>query len=229
MISCTTLRPMKAAFLSARFTLPLAALLLSASLLAVLAACQRVESPPAPRPTERSAAARAPGTTTGLVVKARSIRVQDGDSFVARLEDGSSRTIRLSGIDAPERSQALADPSRRNLQRLLEDRELRVHVAKKDPYDRWVAQVFVSDGGTAVDVGLEQIESGLAWFYRHYRTDLPPESRERYAQAEQAARSASRGLWQAGRPEPPWEFRRRQPASSLAPPVPGRPAPASAG
>jgi endonuclease YncB( thermonuclease family) len=189
----------------ARSRVVVAAFLLA--LLALLAGCHQVDSPSAPRSPDRS---NRTGAGSALVLKAHSIRVQDGDSFVARLEDGNTRTIRLSGIDAPERSQALADRSRQNLQRLLEHRELRVDVAKQDAYGRSVAQVFTSGEGAVVDVGLAQLESGLAWFYARYRNDLPPESRGRYAQAEQAARAAARGIWQADKPQAPWDFRRRQ-------------------
>jgi endonuclease YncB( thermonuclease family) len=178
--------------------------LLLAALLLVLAACSPQGSPPAPRPPLRSGEAAA-----GSVVQARSIRVQDGDSFVARLDDGRRMTIRLSGIDAPERTQPFASVSRRNLLRLLDDRALEVRIAKYDQYGRAVAQVFVSAEDGPVDVGLQQLQAGLAWFYSRYRNDLPASSREPYAAVAEAARRAAHGLWQAPQAQPPWEFRRR--------------------
>src|SRR5687768_5881934 len=99
--------------------------------LLLLAACHQPESPTLPRAGTRPPQADPPGKM-GQVLKARSLRVQDGDSFIARLEDGSSLTVRLSGIDAPERSQPDADMSLENLRRLLGNRNLRVHVAKTD-------------------------------------------------------------------------------------------------
>lgn len=179
--------------------------LLLAGLLLVLAACSPGESPPAPRPSLRGGNAIA---GAGAVLQARSIRVQDGDSFIARLDDGRRTTIRLSGIDAPEQSQPYARQSRQALRRLLDDRVLQVHVAKSDQYGRAVAQVFVAGETGTVDVGLAQVQAGMAWFYRRYRDDLPAASREPYGQAEEAARRLARGLWQAGKAQPPWEFRR---------------------
>jgi len=175
-------------------------------LLILPAGCHPGESPSPPR----SGARQAPpsGDSTGLL-RARSLRVQDGDSFVARLADGSSRTIRLSGIDAPERSQPHADDSQQNLRRLLENRDLQVQVAKTDAYGRSVAQVFVSSEGGPVDVGLAQVSSGMAWFYRRYRQDLPAAAGDHYADAEKNARDSRRGLWRAEDPQPPWDFRRR--------------------
>lgn len=175
----------------------------------MLAGCHQADSPPAERSRERTGSA-SPRNADQAVLQARSIRVQDGDSFTARTADGRSLTIRLSGIDAPERSQPLADQSRDNLQRMLAQRDLQVRIAKYDAYDRAVAQVFSSSDGVPIDVGLAQVEGGMAWFFRRYHQDLPVSSREPYDRAEQAARTQRRGLWQSGTAEPPWDFRRRQ-------------------
>ena len=182
---------------------------LVATLLAILPACHQGEPPTPPRLPARSGSADIGGNAVGIL-QARSIRVQDGDSFVARLSNGNSRTIRLSGVDAPERTQPLADQSRQNLHRLLDNRELSVRVAKEDAFGRAVAQVFVLGEGAPLDAGLAQLESGMAWFFRRYRNDLPAAERDRYAEAEQAARQSKRGLWQTRKPEPPWDFRQRQ-------------------
>jgi endonuclease YncB( thermonuclease family) len=177
----------------------------------LVAGCQPADSPSPPHRPQRTIEAPQPGKF-GTVLKARAVRVQDGDSFVARLDDGSSRTIRLSGIDAPERSQQDGDESQQNLRRLLENRDLQVRVAKEDPYGRAVAQVFVDRSGAPVDVGLSQVADGMAWFYRRYRQDLPSAAVDRYAEAEAAAKKQKKGLWHAANPEPPWDFRRRHPS-----------------
>src|SRR5690606_37382283 len=125
-------------------------------------------------------------------------------------DDGKRITVRLSGIDAPERYQAYADRSRRNLASLLEKRSLRIRVAKRDRFDRIVGDVYVREpGGKVTDAGLRQITAGLAWYFRRYADDLPPALRERYAQAEARARESRAGLWQDPDPEAPWTFRRR--------------------
>jgi endonuclease YncB( thermonuclease family) len=182
--------------------------LLAAGLL-VLAACGPQQAPPAPRPSLRDGPAANAGRPPEAQQAARSIRVQDGDSFVARLGDGRRMTIRLSGIDAPEQSQPFASVSRRHLLELIEGRDLQLRVAKHDQYGRAVAQVFVMQADGPLDAGLAQLQAGLAWYYRHYRDDLPAAAREPYAAAEEAARRAHRGLWQATAPQPPWEYRRR--------------------
>lgn len=76
---------------------------------------------------------------------------------------------------------------------------------KQDRYRREVCLVRV-DG---VDVGLAQIEAGLAWWYRKYAKDQSAQDRATYAAVEQAAQEARRGLWQDRDPVPPWEWRHR--------------------
>ena len=137
-----------------------------------------------------------------------SIAVHDGDSFVLRTDDGQRVQIRISGIDAPEKSQPFADVSRQHLAQALRDRRLRIEPVKRDPYDRLVAKVLVDQGDTGLaDVGLAQIEAGLAWHFRRYASDQPAGDRARYAQAERDARQAGSGLWQDPAPVAPWDFR----------------------
>lgn len=197
-------------------------LLFTAALLlaVVLGGCHQQASPPAPRapvPSGKAADAGAARAANSRLLTAKAFRIQDGDSFIARLQDGSRLTVRLSGIDAPERSQPHADQSRQNLQRLLEGRDLQIHVAKKDQYGRAVAQVFAQSDAADIDVAIAQLERGLAWFYHYHRKDLPAQSREVYAKAEETARRARLGLWQSQDAQPPWEFRssrRADPASA---------------
>jgi len=137
-----------------------------------------------------------------------SIAVHDGDSFVLRTDDGQRVQIRISGIDAPEKSQPYADVSRRHLAQALRERRLRIEPVKRDPYDRLVAKVLVDQGDTGLaDAGLAQIEAGMAWHFRRYAGDQPAGDRARYAQAERDARQAGSGLWQDPAPVAPWDFR----------------------
>jgi endonuclease YncB( thermonuclease family) len=75
---------------------------------------------------------------------------------------------------------------------------------KTDRYGRQVCQVFIQGR----DVGLAQVAGGMAWHYRQYERDQAGEDRWRYAEAQDEARAARRGLWQDARPVPPWDFRR---------------------
>ncbi|MEI6547472.1 MAG: thermonuclease family protein [Burkholderiales bacterium] len=140
-----------------------------------------------------------------------SINVQDGDSFVLRDDLGNRIRVRISGIDAPEKSQPFADRSRQHLRDLMRDVRIRLEPVKVDVFGRTVARVWVlsDDGKSGRDAGLAQIEAGMAWHFKRYRSDQHDQDAARYAKAEREARSAELGLWRDPSPEPPWEFRTR--------------------
>lgn len=151
-----------------------------------------------------AAAAR---TAASAPIAAVAVGVDDGDSFVARKRDGAKIRVRIAGIDAPEKSQPWAAVARQRLRGLLVGREIRIKPLKTDPWGRYVALVEV-DGE---DLALAMIQDGLAWHFARYDRDLPSPLRPRYAQAEAQARERRAGLWQAPDPEPPWDFRKRNP------------------
>jgi len=59
-----------------------------------------------------------------------------------------------------------------------------------------------------LDVGLAQVTTGMAWWYRKYANEQSPEDQGRYEFAEQEAKAKKVGLWQDKIPQPPWEFRK---------------------
>lgn len=65
-------------------------------------------------------------------------RVQDGDSLIIRGADGLDYTLRLSGIDAPERSQPFANRARQHLLTLTQGQQLSYLATKRDQYGRLV-------------------------------------------------------------------------------------------
>jgi len=75
---------------------------------------------------------------------------------------------------------------------------------KKDRYGRTVGKVML-DGR---DINLEQLNRGLAWFYRAYAKELSRDDATAYEAAEERARREKRGLWADASPTPPWDFRR---------------------
>ena len=81
--------------------------------------------------------------------------------------------------------------------------EVVAECGKTDRYGREVCRVLV--GG--VDAGLEQVRGGLAWFFRRYAKELPPDRRQPYADTEAEARADRRGLWADGEPVAPWDWR----------------------
>lgn len=168
----------------------------------------------------RGAAPKGEAPTEGVALD-----VQDGDSFVFRGNDGVRRRIRVSGIDAPEKHQPFADASRRGLGAMLRGRRILVEPIKSDVFGRTVARVVALDGPDAGrDLGLAQVEAGLAWHFARFKAEQAPDDRVRYAQAERAARAERAGLWRDDAPEAPWDFRARLRRGEAAPAATPRPA-----
>ena len=87
-----------------------------------------------------------------------------------------------------------------------------VECSKRDRYGRTVGKVIVN----GEDVGLQQLQAGLAWWYRQYAREQNPQDRATYAQAEDAAREARLGLWGDPQALPPWEYRHSGNAAAKA-------------
>lgn len=127
--------------------------------------------------------------------------VLDGDSIIVLDGSGDRQTIRLFGIDAPERGQPHAEASKRFLSGLLARQSVAVVVHGRDRYGRWTGTVYLGQR----NVNLAMVEEGHAWWYRHYA----PHDRLLEA-AEAGARERRAGLWSGRDPVPPWEWRRVQ-------------------
>jgi endonuclease YncB( thermonuclease family) len=105
--------------------------------------------------------------------------------------------VRLTEIDAPEKSQAFGQRSKQSLSDLVFDKQIRVEQQDIDRYGRVVGRVYA--GG--LNVNAEQIRRGMAWVYRQYNRD------KSLLALEQEAKNNKRGLWSEPNPVPPWEYR----------------------
>lgn len=125
-------------------------------------------------------------------------RVTDGDTIKIQNQD-TKLTIRLVGIDAPEKSKRKHEPgqphsrkSTKHLSGLVLNKSVTIKDYGKDRYGRTLGVVFM-DG---VNVNLEMVKAGLAEVYRGRNVkglDLAP-----YWKAEEEARRAKRGMWVMG-------------------------------
>jgi micrococcal nuclease len=126
------------------------------------------------------------------------IAVTDGDTIKV-LHDGASETIRLSGIDCPEKRQAFGNSARKITAELCFARQVTVLPATHDRYGRTVARVVLPDGS---DLSRELVRQGYAWWYRKYAPDD-----DTLRQLELSARDRQTGLWSDPFPVAPWDFR----------------------
>lgn len=140
------------------------------------------------------------------VLTGQVVGISDGDTLKVLDANKQVHTIRLMGIDAPEKAQPFGQRAKQSLSALVFQQQVQVEWHKQDRYGRIVGQVRTRDG---VDVCLEQLQRGMAWHYKQYQHEQAPPDRITYAQSEDAARAQRLGLWQEPSPTPPWRWRQR--------------------
>jgi len=106
-------------------------------------------------------------------------RVIDGDTIVA-----SGRTIRLWGIDTPEKDEPFFLAAKFFLETLLDEGELRCKFIEKDRYQRSVMHCTVEGR----DIGSLMVQMGMAKDYSRYSGDY-------YQYEEDLAKKEKRGIW----------------------------------
>jgi endonuclease YncB( thermonuclease family) len=127
----------------------------------------------------------------------RVVGITDGDTIKV-LRAGRAETVRLEGVDAPEKRQAYGERARRFAADLSFDRTVVVRATGRDRNGRLLGEVVLPDGRS---LNQELVRAGYAWWFRRYSRDV------RLARLEEEARQDRRGLWADHAPEPPWEYR----------------------
>jgi endonuclease YncB( thermonuclease family) len=154
--------------------------------------------------------------TTAETLPLTATRVVDGDTF----EGSDGVTYRLAAIDAPESEDPLGSTATRRLEELL-DGEIDVELGEVQPIDRHGRTlVYVFAGETFVNETL--IREGLA-AEKFYGDNV--KYRERYLDAQAAARAAGLGIWAettttAAPPAPATTTTVPPPPPTTAPPPP---------
>ncbi|WP_222183404.1 thermonuclease family protein [Geminicoccus harenae] len=133
-------------------------------------------------------------------------RVVDGDTIQVRA-DRRTLTVRLSGIDAPERGQPGGIQAGQALAELVAGRSVEVVPEGRDRYGRVVARVELAGR----DVGTILVRAGHAWQFTRY--DDGPVLRE----AQQQARRERLGVWADPDPLPPWRWRAKDQPVTASP------------
>lgn len=148
------------------------------------------------------------------------VGISDGDTLKARCGKPGvyeKITVRLSGIDTPERKQAYGNRARKALSDFTFGRQADLVCNAHDQYQRHVCKVMVAplsaaDGPKTLDAGLALLTVGMAWWYKAYAHEQGPQERGQYEFAEFEAKSKRAGLWADPHPVPPWEWRRNEKA-----------------
>lgn len=143
-----------------------------------------------------------PETEAPTVPGDRVVGVKDGDTFEL-LRNGQTITVRLLGIDTPEKNQAYGQRAKQFASDLAFGKNVRLIEHNKDRYGRTVGTIILPDGR---NLNEELVREGFAWHYTAYSKD------KTLANLEADARRFKRGLWQDPNPIAPWDFRKQKPA-----------------
>ena len=124
----------------------------------------------------------------------------DGDTVI--IKDASKvYKLRITDIDAPERTQTYGLKSRRALMKFCKNAKLQVQLLDMDKYGRKLGKLECNNQ----DASFYMVKNGHAWFYQQYSSDSALEL------AELEARNHKRGLWKTQHPTPPWVWRKNHP------------------
>ena len=129
--------------------------------------------------------------------------VHDGDTITLS-SGGAVYHIRLDSIDAPELAQPYGNASQSTLASAVLGKPVKVAYTKTDQYDRIVGAVFTD---SCQYVNLNQVSTGMAWFYKAYQCEVSAAVRAQFSQAQGSASAADLGLWAQVDPDAPWFFR----------------------
>lgn len=154
--------------------------------------------------TAEAAGFHEPWTETGTFVSA-----PDGDTLKVKTPERGLVTVRVAGVDTPERGQGYWRAARSHLVALVTSGNLNITCYKTDQYKREICTVKARDG----DLGASLLLAGLAWHYKRYQDEQEPAERALYAQLEKKARDSRAGLWQQPDPMPPEVCRKARRAS----------------
>lgn len=125
------------------------------------------------------------------------VAILDGDTIHIRTVDEDTRTIRLDGIDAPEKGQPFGNKAQDRLGELVFQKDVRVEYKELDRYGRYLGVVYAENR----NINLRLVRDGLAWHYRKYSKD------EVLATAELVAKEEAIGIWSDKSPIAPWDWR----------------------
>ncbi|KAL1603775.1 putative endonuclease lcl3 [Paraconiothyrium brasiliense] len=109
--------------------------------------------------------------------------------------------VRIAGVDAPElahwgrEAQPYSQEALDWLTAYIHNRRVRVHIFRRDQYDRVVAQVTVRRWFRNRDVGLEMLRNGLATVYEAKTGSEFGTSEQKYRDAQKKAEEQKVGMW----------------------------------
>lgn len=125
----------------------------------------------------------------------------DGDSIHVLLKgEEKSISVRLYGIDAPEKEQDYGATAEARLKELIRNKPIEIEIKGTDNHKRPLVVVFFNGN----NINLQMLREGMAWHYDRF--DSTPE----FSAAHEEAKLHKRGLWINDKAISPEEFRHKK-------------------
>jgi len=134
------------------------------------------------------------------------VHITDGDTIQV-MHNGQAEKIRLSGIDAPEKTQPFGQSAKEYAASLCFRKLVSVTTFGQDRYHRTIADIQLPNGTI---LNNELVRAGYAWWYRRYAPNNTT-----LQQLETSARLNHAGLWAGLDPVEPWDYRHYGTTASL--------------
>jgi endonuclease YncB( thermonuclease family) len=128
-------------------------------------------------------------------------RIKDGDTYVLTDSIKHGTTIRLAGVDCPEKKQEYGDSAAIFSTRAILNKEVLVYIDRIDMYGRTVGFIIY---GKNKSLSRELLKQGLAWHYKKYNKS------SYLASLERTAKKNKKGLWKSSNPINPEVFRTKK-------------------
>ncbi|WP_231433808.1 MULTISPECIES: thermonuclease family protein [unclassified Chryseobacterium] len=133
-------------------------------------------------------------------IKAKVIKISDGDTITVLLEGNIQKKLRLAEVDCPESGQAFSKNAKDFTSAAVFGKEIIFIETDTDRYGRTIAKVYYDDHKYLSE---ELIKTGLGWWYHYFSKN------SNLGKLEQEAQEKKLGLWSDVHAISPWEFRKQ--------------------
>ena len=134
------------------------------------------------------------GQVQGTIVK-----VKDGDTIVLLNDKNEMITIRLAGVDCPEKNQDFGTSAKTFTSDRVFGKVVLFKRISTDMYGRQIGWVYYDKD---INLSEELLKAGLAWHYLKY------DKNKYLAELEKTAKLNKMGIWSKPNPLMPEEFRK---------------------
>ncbi len=131
------------------------------------------------------------------ILHGKVVRILDGDTYEILINGNTTYKIRMTDIDAPEKSQDFGQRSKQTLSALIFGKDVKVIYDKLDRNKRILGHTYQN----GLYINLIMVQKGMAWHFKKYSSD------QTFAQAEQFARNQKIGIWSKSNAIAPWDYR----------------------